>query len=61
MTDKELLDNAVDVILNVYKDDDYFCSVLCEIPEEEKLCAETCTCPTKDCVLRFLKYYKKDE
>lgn len=58
-----LLDNAVSMLKDIYEDDDYFCERLLDIPEEEKICEVYCDkegvqC---DCILRYLKHYKKEQ
>lgn len=58
-----LLDNAVSMLKDIYEDDGYFCEKLLDIPEEEKICAVYCDkegvqC---DCILRYLKHYKKEQ
>ena len=58
-----LLDNAVSMLKGIYEDDDYFCTMLLDIPEEEKICEIYCDkegiqC---DCILRYLKHYKKEQ
>lgn len=59
-TANQLLDNAVDLLYNMFSDDDIFCCKLLEIPEEERICSEQCENLNKDCILRYLKYYEKD-
>ena len=59
----EQLKNAVSMLKDIYEDDDYFCTRLLDIPEEEKICEIYCDkegvqC---DCILRYLKHYKKGE
>ena len=58
---KEQLKSAVSMLKDIYEDDDYFCTRLLDIPEEEKICEIYCDkegvqC---DCILRYLKHYKK--
>lgn len=58
----EQLKNAVSMLKDIYEDDDYFCTRLLDIPEEEKICEIYCDkegvqC---DCILRYLKHYKKE-
>lgn len=60
---KGLLDNAVSMLKDIYEDDDSFCERLLDIPEEEKICEIYCDkegvqC---DCILRYLKHYKKEQ
>ena len=60
---KAMLNRAVAELKNVYEDGDYFCEKLLDIPEEEKICAVNCDkdgvqC---DCILRYLKHYKKEQ
>ena len=59
MKSEELLDNAVDYIYEVVYGQDWICEALLDIPEEEKICSAYCQNLCKDCVLRFLKHYKK--
>ena len=59
MKSEELLDNAVDYIYDVVYGQDWICEALLDIPEESKICDETCDNLCKDCIIRFLKYYKK--
>ena len=41
MTDKEYLDKALDVIVELHEDDpSYFCETLHEIPEENEFCSK---------------------
>ena len=62
MSDKEYLDKALDLIVEVLKDDPTFvCDVLHDIPEEEEICARECENFDRFCLLRYLKYHKKDE
>lgn len=58
--DKELLNNAVSLLKDIYEDDDYFCERLLDNPEEEKICVECCDNLNEKCILRYLKHYKKD-
>lgn len=58
ISDKELLDRAIDFIIWREEDNDYICEKLHEIPEEHKLCAEDCQNLDHWCVLRFLMHYK---
>lgn len=59
MTDSEYLDKALDFIVEREESNDYICCELHKIPDEEKLCAKDCQGVDRQCVLRFLKYYKK--
>lgn len=59
-TTNQLLDNAVDLLYNIFSDDDIFCSRLVQIPEENKIYSEQCENLNKNCILRYLKYYEKD-
>ena len=61
MTDTQLLNEAIDFIIEREKDDDYICSELHNTPKQAELCAKYCQGFGLDrvCVLRFLKYYKK--
>lgn len=60
MTTEQLLDNAIDYIYELVEQDDWICEELLIIPEEEKICKETCDNFCKDCIIRFLKHYKKE-
>lgn len=55
MKANELLDKALDLIVELCKDDDNICSALHEIPKENNYCAEHCDNFNKSCVLRYLK------
>ena len=58
MTKSELLNKAVDYIAR-YDTTSIICETLTSIPEENMVCANTCIKDLgKECVLRFLKYYK---
>jgi hypothetical protein len=61
MKSEDLLEHAVEYIYElVNQDDDWICTELLEIQEEADICKQTCDnhlC--KDCVIRFLKHYKK--
>lgn len=59
MTDSQYLDKALDFIVEREKSDDYICSELLDIPEECEMCRKDCQNLCRNCVLRFLKYYKK--
>ena len=60
MTKTRLLENAVDFIREVFKEEDIFCVALIEANKKEsKICEETCDGLKDKCVLRYLKYYKK--
>ena len=59
MKSEELLDNAVDYIYEVVYGQDWICEALFDIPEESEICEHTCNNLCKDCILRFLKHYKK--
>ena len=59
MTDSEYLDKALDFIVEREESNDYICCELHKIPDEENLCAKECQCLGRQCVLRFLEYYKK--
>lgn len=54
-----LLDKALELIVELCKDDDNICCALHEIPEENNYCAEHCDNFNKSCVLRYLKYNNK--
>lgn len=54
MTTKQLLDNAIDYIFKLVEQEDWICTELVEIPEEEKICENTCDGLCKDCVKRYL-------
>lgn len=59
-TADQLLDNAVDLLYNIFSEDDIFCCKLLDIPEEEKICSEQCENLSKECILRYLKHYEKN-
>ena len=61
MQDKELLNEALDFIVEREQDNDYICDVLNSIPEETDICAETCQNLNKSCVLRLLRRRNKGE
>lgn len=61
MTDTQYLDKALDFIVEILQDDDYICSELLDTQDEEDLCAKNCQGLDRECVLRFLKYYKKGD
>ena len=61
ISDKELLDRAIDFIVWREEENDYICEELHKIPEEFKLCAEDCQNLDHWCVLRFLMHYKPKE
>lgn len=56
---KELLTNAVDLLLEAYEDSDIFCDALLDVSKEEKEICGKCEGLNDKCVLRFLKNYKK--
>ena len=39
---QKMLGKAIDMLKDIYEDDDYFCERLCDIQEEAKICAEHC-------------------
>lgn len=58
---EELLDKALDFIVETQKDNDYICEQMVEELVDD-YCAENCQNLNKDCVKLFLKkVYKKDE
>jgi hypothetical protein len=57
MTTEQLLDNAIEYIYELVEQEDWICEALLVIPEEEKICSETCDIICKDCIIRFLKHY----
>ena len=59
MTDTQYLDKVLDFIVEREQDGDYICSELHDIPEEEEICSKDCQNLCRNCVLRFLKNYKK--
>ncbi len=59
MTDSQYLDKALDFIVEQEEVNDYICTELHDIPEELKVCAKDCQNLNRNCVLRFLKHYKK--
>ena len=60
---EKMLDKAVEMLKDIYEEDDYFCERLLDIPSEEKICAEQCgyNGPQCSCVLRYLKHCVKNE
>lgn len=58
---KELLNNAVSMLKDIYEDDDYFCTMLLDIDEEAKICEKCCDNLNEKCILRYLKHYKKEQ
>ena len=59
MQDEKLLNEALDFIVKREQDNDYICDILNSIPEETDICAETCQCLNKSCVLRLLRTRNK--
>lgn len=61
---EELLDNAAsyirELITMIGGDETSLCDELHQYPEEEKICAAYCQNFCNDCVIRYLKHYKKD-
>jgi len=58
----EALDKALDIIVELHEDDpEWFCEELHSHSKEEKYCSENCNNFNKECVKRYLKYYKKEE
>jgi hypothetical protein len=55
----DALSKALDFIIN-YSDCDIVCETLSYIPEEDDICANNCENMNGECVLRFLKHYKKN-
>ena len=58
MTDKEYLDKALDLIVELTDANCDICERLCKMPEEDAICSEHCNNFDKNCVLRYLKYYE---
>jgi len=59
LSDKEYLDRAIDLIIQLTEDDPSFmCEKLHNYKKENRLCAETCENFDHFCVLRYLKYHK---
>lgn len=58
------LDNAAsyirELITMIGGDETSLCDELHQYPEEEKICAAYCQNFCNDCVIRYLKHYKKD-
>ena len=58
------LDNAASYIRELLSmiggDERSLCDELLQYPEEEKYCAAYCQNFCNDCVIRYLKHYKKD-
>ena len=61
MSRTELLEKAVDFIVEREEGGDYICEMLHESAEEEDICATTCENLNKDCVMRFLRRYGRKE
>ena len=59
MKSEDLLEHAVEYIYELVNQDDWICTELLEIPEESDICKQTCDNLCKDCIIRFLKRYKK--
>jgi hypothetical protein len=58
---EELLDKALDFIVETQEDNDYVCEQMCESSVVD-YCAQNCQNLNKECVKLFLeKVYKKDE
>ena len=64
MESKKLLDNAASYIRELLSmiggDETSLCDELLQYPEEENYCAAYCQRFCNDCVIRYLKHYKKD-
>lgn len=58
---KELLNEALDFIIEREQDNDYICDMLNDVSEETDICAEACQGLSKSCVLRFLRLAIKGE
>ncbi len=56
----ELLQNALDLIIELVKDDP---STLCEVVDEHypNWCENNCENFNRDCLIKYLKHYKKGE
>ena len=62
LTDKEYLDRALDLIVELTEDDaSKICDKLHDIPEENAFCASNCGMYDRFCLLRYLKYYNGKE
>lgn len=62
MTDKDYLDRALELIVELTEDDPSdICCELHAVPEEQAFCAEHCEEFDRFCLLRYLKYYKGKE
>lgn len=60
METKQLLDNAIEFIRELNEEEDWLCCDLFEIPEEQEICEKTCDNNlNRDCIIRYLKNYKK--
>ena len=61
---EEWLLNAASYIRELFtimgRDETFICDELFQYPEEEKICAAYCQNFCNDCVIRYLKHYKKD-
>jgi len=58
----ELLDKALDFIVETQEENDYICEQMCEDYVVGDYCANNCQNLNKECVKLFLeKVYKKDE
>ena len=60
MTDKELLNKALDFIVQTQEDGDYICTLMCESCVGD-YCANNCQNLNRQCVTMFLeRIYKKE-
>lgn len=62
-TKQKMLDKAVCLLKDAYKDDDFFCERLIEIPEEAKICKAYCNKDglLHECIYRYLLHCVKTE
>lgn len=59
MSTEELLQKAIDFIIDLWGERDTFCTALLDIPKEAKKCKKNCNNLNAECVKRYLKYYNK--
>ena len=62
MTDKDYLDKALALIVELTEDDPSFmCEKLHEIEGECQFCANNCENFDRFCLMRYLQYYKPNQ
>jgi len=57
-TKNELLDKALDFIVETQESDDYICEKMMSEYDEFEYCANNCQNLNKECVRRFLNHYE---